>query len=423
MRQNNEKVRKLEETILVIVIICVAMSLLIFGHPLIANDTDSYIEAWNAFASGQLSAKRTPVYSLVIGLASAISGKAHMGFVIILIQNFAASIAVWIFYKIARRATNSQNVSFFSALFFACFSIYLLFRNWILTESLALSGLLFLIYCTINIYDGKSKWNILGLTFWLLFLTFLRPSFLYLPPVLAVAFIIMIFKKKRQRKQALCSLASVAFVTVCLLLYMATFKSIYGVFTTTNIGMVNDADMMLQTKDLNPNYSKDEKLKKYIKEMYEGKDVYYEMFNYIFAMPDYSDLEQTIHKSKTLQNQLSNIGYRLRTCPGESLREHPGRSEILNFINFAFFCGFLTIIIYGLALMVYIVKNRSLPWLPLLLLMLGASNIIVVIIGAQAEWQRLVYPSKAIYLIMIVQLLLGAWRLFSRPPKTEDPPA
>ena len=73
--------------------------------------------------------------------------------------------------------------------------------------------------------------------------------------------------------------------------------------------------------------------------------------------------------------------------------------------------------------MVYIVKNRSLPWLPLLLLMLGASNIIVVIIGAQAEWQRLVYPSKAIYLIMIVQLLLGAWRLFSRPPKTEDPPA
>ena len=308
-------------------------------------------------------------------------------------------------------------------MFFACFSIYLLFRNWILTESLALSGLLFLIYCTINIYDGKSKWNILGLTFWLLFLTFLRPSFLYLPPVLAVAFIIMIFKKKRQRKQALCSLASVAFVTVCLLLYMATFKSIYGVFTTTNIGMVNDADMMLQTKDLNPNYSKDEKLKKYIKEMYEGKDVYYEMFNYIFAMPDYSDLEQTIHKSKTLQNQLSNIGYRLRTCPSESLREYPGRSEILNFINFAFFCGFLTIIIYGLALMVYIVKNRSLPWLPLLLLMLGASNIIVVIIGAQAEWQRLVYPSKAIYLIMIVQLLLGAWRLFSRPPKTADPQA
>lgn len=414
MRLTNDRIKKTEEAIFIIVIICVALALLFFERPISEGDTSSYIDAWNDFASCHINAKRTPGYPFVIGLASIIGGKAHMGFMIFIIQDIVATIAAWIFYKTTRRITGLQTISFITALAFACLPIYLLFRNRILTESLALSGMIFLLYNTINIYDGKSKWNLLGFSFWLLFLAFLRPAFIYLLPVLAVAFIIMIYKKRRLHRRALCCLASVAFTTICLLIYAAAFKSAYGVFTTTSIGMVNDTDMMLQTKDLNPSYSKDERLKKYITEIYEGKDVENELFYYIFAMPDYSDLAQIIHKSKTLKNQLHNIEYRLHYCLDEPYRMYPNRPHILTFINQAFFCGFLTIILYGLALLGYIIRTRKLPWVPLLLLMLGASNIIVVIIGAQAEWQRLVYPSKAIFLIMIVQLLLGAWRLLAR---------
>lgn len=141
--------------------------------------------------------ERTPVYPFIIGMAKWIGGESHMTTVIIIIQNIIAAIAVFYAYRIALRATGSERAAFWIAIAIAFIPDMVAWRNSVMTESLAMSGSIFLIFCTIGIVDGRSRWNILGFALWLSFLVYLRPSFVYMLPVLTVLLAWTIWRRRK----------------------------------------------------------------------------------------------------------------------------------------------------------------------------------------------------------------------------------
>lgn len=411
-----ENYRKCERWTVAFVAVAVTLYILVFDSVGTSGDTPSYINAWKSISSGHIDLIRTPVYPCLIGLCKAIAGGNGMLLMVFVIQNIVACIASWYFYKLALRVLHSDTVAFISALILICLPLFTLFRSYILTESLSISGLVFLVYCAIRLYDGGSKANIIGVAFWLFFLIFMRPSFLYLLPVLLVAFVLMAIKKRGLRLNAVLGIVVVALVSASTLAYMSAFKRSYGVFTCTRVGIINDLCMMNFDGSLDPDKSPSPQLAKNITYIYDtyGRGPSYDKMtskaleqdfdSLVLYSWDLPTLSATVHGSKTLKNQLQGVLIRCHYLMGAEVRD--GKPALVVFFNYAIICGFLTVLVYALFIVVYIFRYRELPWISFLLLMLGVSNIIVTVVGAQAEWPRLVYPSKFIYLLMNIQILL-----------------
>lgn len=412
------KVSKQTWQVIVLCLAAIAVTIYKIASGDIAQTPDSsgYIRAWLNISSGTIDIDRTPVYPCVIGLAKLIAGDSGMLQAVVVIQNIVGCIAVWYFYKIVLRATYSENAAFWASLIFAIVPIFLTYRNYILTESLSMSGLIFLTYCALLYYDKQQWQGLEGMTFWLIFLVFIRPSFIYLLPVLAVGFLLMAWEKRKQWRKDCAGIASVLAVTIVLIGYMLAFKHSYGVFTMTRVGTANDFSLMAFDGSLDPDKSPDKSFAKYISDIYKryGREPCKEKsslglmgeMNYVINHWSLPVIQQTVHDSKTLSNQTKGFFIRCYYIISDGLFE-TGKPMSVNIIIVSFLWGLLLVPAYAVWLIVHTYRNRHLPWRSFLILMLGASNIIIVMLGAQAEWGRLTYPSRFIFLFMALQLVMA----------------
>ena len=81
-----------------------------------------------------------------------------------------------------------------------------------------------------------------------------------------------------------------------------------------------------------------------------------------------------------------------------------GFATIFDVIGFNLNTLYLFLIIYTIILSYWTLCRRRVSVVSFLLYMLGVSNIVVAIIGAQGEWERLILPSMPLYLLMFGQL-------------------
>lgn len=396
-----------------------ALYMIFVVGPKIAGDTVTYVDAWQSLCDGTIDIMRTPVYPAIIGLAKAIGGESHWMIIVILLQHLTALTALWYFYKIARRTTRSETAAFLTTAALACLPFFTSQHNFIMTESLSLSGSIFLVSCAINIYGRPSGWSIGGFALWLLFLVFLRPSFIYLLPVTAVAFIIMWWQKHRQWKTAAIGLVAIVAVSAAAVGYMAKFKSTYGVFTSSMVSVENDFYIMRQNGTLDPGKTANKALGNYIASSYEkdGRVIYgpenygkaYGATEYAFNHFSLKDISQAVDDSKTLSGQIKGIVFRTYYA-GLDMVLGTSMSTPFNDLNITMGWIYLLLLFYLLHLVGEFRRTGHLPWASTLLFLLGTGNLAVAVAGASiwadGEWGRLVYPSKFIYLTMLAQLLV-----------------
>lgn len=413
MRRSNPNIREL---ILVVLAVAATVYMLLLGEKG-GPDGPSYILAWQNISKGVIDVERTPSYPLVIGLITELGGRSHLNTILILIQNIVALISLLYFYRMAGRILKSENAAFWTTLAIAILPVFLSWRNTVMTESLAMSGSIFLVSRAVNIYDGRSRWNILGFGLWLLFLIFLRPAFVYLLPVFAVAFIFMIFLKHNLWQRAVACLGITAVVTGLLLAYMAAFNRTYGIFSSTSIGVINDMYTMRQSGDLDPEKAPTESMKNYLRTIYEKHGTGLYDFKYcpmlwadtdvLLDSCDTKTLSKWVQDSKTLKNQLKGIAVRTYYA-GKDEFLYPRLESPLGIFNATIGWLYLLLLVYAVWIIVRWRETGRLPWTAALLLMLSASNVIVAVVGAFAqnigEWGRLIYPSLFICLIILTQL-------------------
>ena len=387
--------------------------LLVFGVG-IYNDSITYLNAWtNCISCGTL-ASRTPVYPIFLGVINSIFGNVIAPYIVISLQYLIFLISIKCFYRSCRSILKSANIAYWLTAFYALFPSFTSWEISLLTEGLAISGSVFLLYSLLKFKFNKSWIHVFLVVWWTVFLIFLRPVFVYLLPLMIVVFLLAIFFYRNLWKQAICGMIGILLICTTVFSYMKKYESQYGLFSLSDVSVLNQFFMARQygvlkvgdTDNTRFNQYLKESISKYGEEM-DSKSMLWAESGYVGHNFDLKELNGIVAQS-TQKNKSSWIKGLLRRCydsAGYTLFKVS--IQPVGFITtmFGLNIGLLNILLVILIIMIVkAYKRGESPWVSMSLLMLIASNLIVIEVGAQEEWSRLLLPSTP-YVLLVVGII------------------
>lgn len=410
------KLSKDLKVIYLLSIICSLLLIVCWGGQ-ITYDGPSYITAWNSFSQGNIDVLRTPIYPIYLGIIKTLFGESSFQIIVICIQHLIFLLSIRYFYKVALFVNPSKNAAFWLTLLYAVLLPISSLSNYILTESFAISGMVFLCYFLIRLFKSPTILLASICSFILLFLIFLRPSFIYIFPVLLLLLLIIILRYKLSKIIFYQILPLFVSIT-CILIYMKAFEKRYGVFALSSVSTINQYYMARQYGLLNIEEISNKSLRNDLLESFEKNgirtedaDLLWDEANEMCDKYQLKEINEVIYQSY----KTNKIGY-IKSIVGRLYRssqnciftynpsfKFSAFTDILGLnlkINFLY----LFLIIYTCILTFWIFAKKTLPLLSILFLLIGISNITVAIVGAQADWGRLILPSMPLYLLMFGQI-------------------
>lgn len=402
--------------LLTIYIISIILSLVLFmGWRVIElPDSPSYIQASHIFLSGKIDSLRTPTYPLIIGICNVIFGENIYKDVVIILQYISYLISIAFFYKLVLEFIKKPNLCFWLTLFYAIFSAISGWNNCILTESFAITGSVFLLYSSTGLYKRFSIEYVFSFLFWFLFLLFLRPSFLYLLPVFFVFWISCLFARQH-RRNAFAGLLVTLTVLFSQLCYISQFKNTYGVFSPSAVSTINNYYIERQYGLIYTDGIKNGDLKEDIKRSIfingvstDNHSLLWNETNELINKYSLKEVQQVVSISlkKNPIGFLKGAGGRAYKASRFPISISPlrGLSTLLDLIGANIGFLYLFLIAYAVIIVYWVYHQREMAYISMLFFMIGASNLISVIVFAQQEWSRLILPSMPIYILMFGQL-------------------
>ena len=374
--------------LLIIYVFALVMSLgLIVGRGVFTSpDTPSYISAYDTFVNGHLDSFRTPVYPFILGWMKFIFGENAFLFATIVFQHILFLLSIWFFYQVANELGVSRKANFWLTLFYGCFPYLNTWGNRIITESIAISLSVVLLYFFIILIQNKKTiakmmWSGFGFFIILGLLLFHRPIFIYFLPVF-----LLIFGLKSMwrdgRKSAIVGLVASVLATICMLVYMSEFKQEYGVFATSRVSYQN-------------NYANAHK-EGLLKIEHPESGEFWSMT--IAEQKEYTDSIFRADLSKTAEV----VFHRFFRSADSQLLFYRGTGDHL-WINMGWVYMFL--LAYLCLFVWWMIRRKSIAWTSATMWILCVSNIIVAVVGADTEFNRLTLPSMPFVILMAGQLL------------------
>ena len=381
-------------------------------------DTISYSNAWSSFHKGSIDLWRTPIYPFILESLRLCFGENNYMFATIIIQFATFLISIRYFYNISASLVNNEQICFWITAFYALFPCIPTWNNFILTESFAVYGTIFFLYYIIKIYkDGIISYHI-HLTVCLLFLVFLRPSFIFIIPVLFLLLCFLWYTNKSLKKSVYVGGITLCFVGFSLISYMHLYKKEYGLYTPTAVGVLNNYYIARMEGMISPEMTNDSILKKYIMNSIKKHGIQYSHGSgYDLGIEGIHAIKQ--FGPHTVSNLVSSSGFNHPSQKMKRFIKHfrkAANDKLFSTYNTKWntltdlLCVRLNILyiilfIYIITFMHHILKKREIVWFSLLLFLLGAGHLFVILYSCQNVWYRLIIPFTPVYLLMIGQLL------------------
>ena len=207
-------------------------------------DTITYVGAWHNILDHGIDIFRTPVYPLLIGATEVLTGAFYGPAVAIIesLQWLIFILSVFSFFGIARRLICGTVARLAATAMYAFSPFALYYNNYILTESLAASWLVMLVHLLLLYYERPNLKIISGITLLTLLMVFLRPSLIFLLPLVAVYAIVVMVIKKPQWRRYVALLPGVALVGIAAASYIAAMHRQFGVPAMSSVLMLNDLE-------------------------------------------------------------------------------------------------------------------------------------------------------------------------------------
>lgn len=195
-------------------------------------DTQFYLLAGDHIFNGRLNCLRTPTYPMLIQSVKLMFGDGGISIAMTILQSIVYLLSIQSLMRLTNRVIRSRFIRLGTALFYALV-IAPAWCNEIATESLSLSGCIILVDMAVRFYDSK-KWSlVVGLHLWLLFLVFLRPTFVLFFAILPCLWIWKMIETCKIHSSMLIALVSTMFCVGCFLLYNKSYEKQYGRQTST----------------------------------------------------------------------------------------------------------------------------------------------------------------------------------------------
>lgn len=355
------------------------------------NDSSSYYNAWTNLSNSTVDIYRTPSYPIFLGVLNLLFG-SHYKFFAILFQHGLFLISSIYFYKSLAFFVNNDKIVLWSSILYILCPALVYWNNAILTESLSISGMCFLIYCFILL---REKYNFCRYVFffgWLLFLVMLRPSFLYLLLVFGAYWVIILVK--RNYTKAVVGLCGITILSGLFYLYILSFQKEYGVLTPTCVSDINRYVISRQYKLLEAQEISDQQLRQdvsaYINEERLTRAYsLWEETNSIFAKHDIKLIDEALNASVHAKpfKYFLNIIVRFYKASGYV------------------YVFYVLLFLYFIILLSNAIMTKKIPTMSVILFSIGLLNLLVVLIGSLDCHGRLNISVFSIYIIMIAQLV------------------
>lgn len=378
-----------------------------------AVDTPSYMNYHANLLLGQTDGRRTPVYPYFIKLIDLFGGQDLIGHVVIA-QCVISFLGIILFYKIAQTAFKMRAVVIAATLLWGVLLPVINFDKLVLTESLSVTFSLLVIYMLIGYLQKPGHFKAWLFTLFVFVAIMLRPSFVYLLPLVVIFWGLRWVIFKKDRKACLSGLAAAVVVILLLMGYsglnkrnvgfngislvsnnnemVTVFKSgiyLYGDDPAITAAIASNSKLPIGVAGIN------------IKALYGPERIHRFIVNCIKNQPgmyarymgqkllqlsgDNLFTNYALHKQNLLTYRVEAIEYAVFFVPFGVLWLFAGLSA-------------------GLLVAGWI-KRKQAPWLALVLWLLMAGQIAVAIICGYSEYQRLILPGMPAIVILLFLLI------------------
>lgn len=366
-------------------------------------DTRSYLDAWDcSLAAGRIDAFRMPVYPCLIGLMKLFMGE-NFGIGVVAFQYLVFFLSIKFFYNIAMEIAGSRWLTFVLTLFYL-FPL-MMWHNVIQTESLTLSLSVFILWSVLRLRSGFSVGVFAIFVISLVATVFMRPASLFLPPVLLLWWIFMAVKERAFKSAAYCA-GYVVLVAISLFGYMKAFEKEYGLATVTKVSLVNQLIIVFDRDIMNPELIEDESLREDVKNI-KGSYAEVGWLDWKYGSKTLSDMVMVQYRSQPLKCVKRTLEYiaRTKTYP-LYIANWPTLAAILDILGVNAGSFYIFMVFYSVFLLLWIVCHRKFPPpITLLLYSLGTANFLLVVLGAQNDWKRLMFTSYyPVYILLLGQI-------------------
>jgi hypothetical protein len=378
------------------------------------DDAPSYRTAKNFIDDASLDTGRTPVYPLLIAFIRLFCADPYLTHVLVLFQILVFLLSIPFFERIALELTRSEKISFFVTLLYACCPHIIYWNRCTLTESLAITGMVFFVYHIMCYLRTNRTLHILSFHAILFLLIMLRPAFLYLLPAIMLFWIYHLIFLKRKL-----DFLNGAFWTVLtgllLFFYAQNIQKKTGVFSLTVVSTVNKYEFLKQNgllDDVEPSSP-------VAVEIIGFRDTtVVDEFKVLVNKYSYRKIEHFLqfeikknyrkYLSKVLLNVQQN-GRKLVFIPGGfQEKDNSTIGEIILktivSVNVFFLQLYLFLFIYVLIFIVLLRKHKRKVELPIFLWIIVCAHLVTIFLGSYGQYSRLTAPVYPLLILMFGQL-------------------
>ncbi len=398
------------------------------------NDSIEYIY-WNNFLKifqGKLK-ERVPFYPLIIKLSKIIFQMDYLRFVCI-IQYIIWFVSIIYLYKLLRLLIkNRKIVMFFTIIYTLCPAI-IDWNNVILTESIALSGTIILVYLIVK-YLKEPNVKIGAMAIILAFiLTFLRPTAIIYVLILEIFWIMrFILDRKNIKKDLICFSIS-TFTILLIVIYAIIFHKTYGIYSITSVVPRQQLFVCMYE-----GFYKNSDNEQYIKEIEQAfinnpdsswRGMEEVLFNHTYketqdftkeciskSIPQYINYFIRLNK-ENLSVKFSNYSFKIVNSKLQWLSNT--LMELFTFVTFAH--SYLAIFIEFILLIYLWIKDKKVPWIHFGLFAFPLIIIVSSFVGTCAEYMRTAIcalPFTYISLAIFADMLFSC-KIFPQHRSFED---
>ena len=379
-----------------------------------ATDSAGYINYHANILLGQTEGRRTPLYPYFIKLIG-LFGNQNLIDNVITAQIVISFLSIIVFYKTVQALLKKPAVIFAASLLYGVMLPVINFDKLVLTESFAAIFSLMFIYMLVSYLKKPANVKAWLLTLFVFIAIMLRPSFIYLFPLIITFWFLRLMIFKKDWKMCLSGLAASGVVMLLISGYSnlneknGGFNGISVVSNQNEMAVVinanlymygNDAEIFAAIKSNKKTYQQNsgkrvagidimtrfapDRVHKFIVKCIKTRPAAYALY----IGGKLLDLQTTNiftnyagHKSSFLAFRINNLEY-LIFC------------VTFNMLYF--------LIVFDL-IMIFIewVKRKQAPWFKIILWMLIAGQLAIAIMGGYDEYQRLILPAMPGLIILL----------------------
>lgn len=382
-------------------------------------DTEFYILAGQNFLDGKIDCLRTPVYPLLCQAFIKLFGTEGLPVAMTIFQSLIYLISLFSLLKIAEFTIKNDKIRYI-ILFFYILCVAPAWCNEILTESLCISGCVIMTDLVLSYIRKPSVAKNISLHFFLLFLVFLRPTFIVFFAILPVVWII----HRTQLKYKTISLALTLACILCFGAYCSAYKNLYGKFGTSSALIVNKIYDAQRGGYWDPSCVTNIESKKWIDFVDENYTGNYGFIYHTFMkhpesiVPISNGCDEIIqnHKSEWQKYRVQLFASSCDKRMQAAVNTHTPLSSVLFlsslFLSFPLSLFYLIIILSAIALLINIIIQKSIPIGHFLIIAVIFAYTVGIVLNACDSHERLLLPVYPLFIVMLGSAFEKATQFF-----------